>query len=245
MVITIDVGNTNLHLGRFRDQRLVRVLTLSAQGRIDWRKIRSFLSFGPVSRVVLASVQPRLNRPFENMVRSAHGLTPLVVDHRHPSGLKLGYDRPRTLGADRIANAAGALALFHRHAIVVSFGTAITVDVVMKNGYFPGGFIMPGPDLMIAALYEHTARLPKVLLRTAGRGIGRSTVDAIRSGIVFGAAGAVRELIQRIRLQYARRFIVLATGGRARLVAPLIPEISLIVPHLSLYGLFEHSRRYA
>jgi len=245
MVIAIDIGNTNLHLGRFRDRRLIRVLVISSRGRIHWARIRSFLSSGAVSRVVLASVQPRLDRPLKALVRSTLGLTPLVVDHRHPSGLKLGYERPWTLGADRIAGAAGALALFRRHAIVVSFGTAITVDAVMKNGYFPGGFILPGPDLMAAALHEHAARLPKVRFRSASRGIGRSTANAIRSGTMLGAAGAVRELVRSIRSQYDRSFIVLATGGRARSIAPLVPEIDFIVPHLVLYGLFSHSQRYA
>lgn len=240
MVTTIDIGNTNLHLGRFHRRRLVRVLTLASTGRIAWNQIRSFIRHDPERAVVIASVQPRLDQRFQKMVQNLTGQPARLVNHRRPAGLKIGYRNPRTLGADRIVNAAGALALFNRPAIVISMGTAVTVDVVMKNGFFAGGYILPGPALMAAALHRHTARLPAVRLTSARYEIGRSTRECLRAGIVLGTAAAIRNLIHAVRARFPQHFLVLATGGQARLIAPFVPEIKYVIPHLSLYGLHQH-----
>ncbi len=244
MVTTIDIGNTNLHLGRFHRQRLVRVLTLTSTGRIAWHRIRSFIRHDPEHAVVIASVQPRLDRRFRDMVQNLTGQPARFVNHRQPAGLKINYRNPRTLGADRIANAAGALALFNRPAIVISMGTAITMDAVMNDRRFAGGYILPGPALMAAALHEHTGRLPAVRLASARYEIGRSTRACLRAGIVLGTAAAVRHLIHEIRARFPQRFLVLATGGQACLIAPFVPEIKYVIPHLSLYGLHQHYRIY-
>ena len=154
-------------------------------------------------------------------------------------GVGIDYPAPETIGADRLANAAAVAALYGCPAIVVDFGTAVTFDIVSARRNYIGGVIAPGLEAMTNFLYQRTALLPKLSLKEPRRAIGRSTIDAMLSGAVFGYRGLVREILARIRAeQFSRgRLYVVATGGYVRLIAAQLPEITAVCPHLTLEGL--------
>ena len=185
---------------------------------------------------VVCSVVPKKNR----IVKSAAGKRKVLwVDPRLKLGVGIDYPNSKTIGADRLANAAAVAALYGCPAIVVDFGTAVTFDIVSEHRKYIGGVIAPGLEAMTNFLYQRTALLPKLSLKEPRRAVGRSTIDAMMSGAVFGYRGLVREIIARIKAeQFARRRVkIVATGGYARLIAAQLPEIQAIHPHLTLEGL--------
>ena len=153
--------------------------------------------------------------------------------------MKIDYPKPKLIGADRLANAAAVAKLYGYPAIVVDFGTAVTFDIISASGAYIGGVIAPGLEAMTNFLYQRTALLPKLSLKEPQRAIGKSTLDAMRSGAVFGYRGLVREILARIKAeQFSRKKVaVIATGGYARLIASKLPEVALVHPHLTLEGL--------
>ena len=154
-------------------------------------------------------------------------------------GVGIDYPDPRSIGADRLANAAAVAQLYGYPAIVVDFGTAVTFDVVSARGDYVGGVIAPGLEAMTSFLYQRTALLPKLSLQEPGRAIGKTTRGAMMSGAIFGYRGLVREILLRIGRENFRRRKphVVATGGYARLIARKLPEIEAVHPNLTLEGL--------
>ena len=154
-------------------------------------------------------------------------------------GVTIDYPNPQSIGADRLANAAAVAELYGCPAIVVDFGTAVTFDVVSEGCRYIGGVIAPGLEAMTNFLYQRTALLPRLSLKEPHRAVGKSTVEAMRSGAVFGYRGLVREILAQIRAeQFSRKKVaVVATGGYARLIASQLPEVAAIHPHLTLEGL--------
>src|ERR1700757_3152594 len=148
----------------------------------------------------------------------------LVVGPTIKTGMAIRTDNPREVGADRLVNSVAAYHHFHRACVVVDFGTAITYDVVSRDGEYLGGIISPGAEISIEALTERAAKLPKVELAEPRSLIGKSTVDAIRSGIVYGFAGQVEGIVRRLREELGPDTPVIATGGLARAVVPFILE---------------------
>jgi len=186
--------------------------------------------------LVVCSVVPKKNRVIEQVA----GKTKVLwLTPRLKLGVGIDYPKPQTIGADRLANAAAVCALYSFPAIVVDFGTAVTFDIVSDRGTYIGGVIAPGLEAMINFLYQRTALLPKLSLKEPRRTVGRSTIQAMLSGAVFGYRGLVREILARIRAEQFRRkkVHVVATGGYARLIARGLPEIGVVHPHLTLEGL--------
>jgi len=186
--------------------------------------------------VVVSSVVPEKN----SAVSSAAGkIGVLWLNSTLNLGVGIDYPKPKSIGADRLANAAAVTALYGCPAIVVDFGTAVTFDIVSDRRNYIGGVIAPGLEAMTNFLYQRTALLPKLSLKEPRRAIGRSTIDAMLSGAIFGYRGLVREIIARVRAeQFPRRKVhIVVTGGYARLIAAQLPEISAVRPHLTLEGL--------
>ena len=154
-------------------------------------------------------------------------------------GVGIDYPSPKTIGADRLANAAAVAALYGSPAIVVDFGTAVTFDIVSARKKYIGGVIAPGLEAMTNFLYQRTALLPKLSLREPRSAIGRSTIEAMMAGAIFGYRGLVKEVIARIKAETFPRSKVriVGTGGYADLIAARLPEIEAIHPHLTLEGL--------
>ena len=163
----------------------------------------------------------------------------LWVDARTKLGIGIDYPAPKTIGADRLANAVAVVALYGCPAIVVDFGTAVTFDIVSVQRKYIGGVIAPGLEAMTNFLYQRTALLPKVSLREPRRAVGRSTIEAMRAGAIFGYRGLVREIIAQIRTEeFPREKVhIVATGGYAKLIGTNLPEIDAVHRNLTLEGL--------
>lgn len=186
--------------------------------------------------LVVCSVVPRKSREVK---KAASKVKTLWLNPDLNLGVGIDYPAPKTIGADRLANAAAAAALYGCPAIVVDFGTAVTFDIVSESKDYIGGVIAPGLEAMTNFLYQRTALLPKLSLKEPRSPVGRSTIEAMRSGAVFGYRGLVREIIARIKAERFRRkrVHVIATGGYAELIGAKLVEIDTIHADLTLEGL--------
>jgi type III pantothenate kinase len=233
--LLVDISNsyTKFAFGSVtRISSPVRIATNELSSRVFAR----FLKRRNVRKVVISSVVPEKNLAIS---KSARKVNVLWLDSTLKLGVGIDYPAPKSIGADRLANAAAVTALYGWPAIVVDFGTAVTFDIISEQKNYIGGVIAPGLEAMTNFLYQRTALLPKLSLKEPQRAVGRSTIDAMLSGAVFGYRGLVREILARIRAeQFPRRKIhIVATGGYAQLIAAQLPEIGTVRPHLTLEGL--------
>jgi type III pantothenate kinase len=233
--LLIDISNSFTKLAVSSPKRISRPSRIATH-KLTSTYLRRFTSRRKIDMFVVCSVVPKKNRE----VRSAAGKTRTLWLR---PGLKLGvgidYPAPKTIGADRLANAAAVAALYGCPAIVVDFGTAVTFDIVSGQKKYVGGVIAPGLEAMTNFLYQRTALLPKLSLQEPRSAIGRSTIQAMMAGAIFGYRGLVKELIARIRAEMRSRskINIVATGGYAKLIAARLPEIRAVHPHLTLEGL--------
>ena len=234
--LLIDISNSYAKFAFASKKRI------SAPARISTSDVTSavvarFLKKRKVRKVVLSSVVPEKNSAVLKAANKKANV--LRLDWKLNLGVGIDYPKPQLIGADRLANAAAVTELYGCPAIVVDFGTAVTFDIVSDRRNYIGGVIAPGLEAITNFLYQRTALLPKLSLKEPRRAIGRSTVDAMLSGAIFGYRGLVREIIARVRAeQFPRRKVhVVATGGYARLIAAHLPEIGAVRPHLTLEGL--------
>jgi type III pantothenate kinase len=186
--------------------------------------LRGF-GFDDVGSSIVSSTVPQLSDQWTSMAQRYLGHEMLVVGPTIRTGMPIRIDNPREVGADRLVNAVAAYERFGTSCVVVDFGTAITYDAVSAAGEYLGGIITPGAEISIDALYERAAKLPKVELAEPRALIGKSTVEAIRSGIVFGFAGQVDGIVRRLRDELGDDTTVLATGGLARALVPAVREL--------------------
>lgn len=244
MLLAIDVGNTTIHFGLFRGVKLVkewRVETLRISADQD---IRQWVPENQeIRQVVVASVVPRLNKIIKNSLirHSALGIRHLTfVTASNIPRLKVRIKNKNEVGADRAVNALAAYELYGGPAIVVDFGTATTFDVITAKGEYRGGVIAPGIIMARDALHERTAKLPLVKLKAPHHVVGRSTVEAMQSGLVFGYVAMVEGLIKNISSALGIRHSalkVIATGGLAPLICKSTKVIDIIDDKLTLKGL--------
>jgi len=233
--LLVDVSNSYTKLAFASTKRIstpVRIATNKLSSSIFSR----FLGQRTVRKVVVSSVVPKKNR----MISKAAGKTGVLwLNSTVKLGVGIDYPAPETIGADRLANAAAVAALYGCPAIVVDFGTAVTFDIVSARRSYIGGVIAPGLEAVTNFLYQRTALLPKLSLKEPRRAIGRSTIDAMLSGAVFGYRGLVREILARIRAEQfsSGKLHVVATGGYARLISAHLPEITAVRAQLTLEGL--------
>jgi type III pantothenate kinase len=234
--LLIDISNSYAKLAFASTRRL------SAPARIATSKLSSsvvlgFLAQRTVRKVVVSSVVPAKNSAISNAAKKKANV--LWLDWKLKLGVGIDYPKPQSIGADRLANAAAVAELYGFPAIVVDFGTAVTFDIVSKRRTYIGGVIAPGLEAMTNFLFQRTALLPRLSLKEPRCAVGKSTIDAMLSGAVYGYRGLVREILTRIRVEEfpRKRVYVVATGGYARLIAGRLPEIGVIRPHLTLEGL--------
>jgi len=203
--------------------------------------VRDFLAWqecqvGEVNAVVLCSVVPPVTTSIVEMSERFFGVDPLIVTGALSLGIRNAYQPPEAVGADRLVNAVAAFHLYGTPCIVVDFGTATTFDAIDRSGTYLGGAIAPGITMAAEALFQRTAQLPRVALNSPKQAIGRSTVESIQSGLIFGYVGLVKELVARFKAELGEAKVV-ATGGLAHLIAPLTGVIDEINPDLTLLGL--------
>ncbi len=234
--LLIDVSNSYAKLAfasRERVSNPARVPTAELSSNV----VAEFLSRRQVKKLVVSSVVPTKNSAIS---KAAHNKAQVLwLDWKLKLDVAIDYPKPQSIGADRLANAAAVAELYGWPAIVVDFGTAVTFDVVSEERSYIGGVIAPGLEAMTNFLYQRTALLPRLSLKEPHLAVGKSTVEAMRSGAVFGYRGLVREILARIRTeQFSRKkVVVVATGSYARLIAGQLPEVAMIHPHLTLEGL--------
>jgi len=245
LLLVIDVGNTNTVFGLYEECSLVadfRVETRRNRTGDEYYTLleplirRSGYVLGDVKAIVVSSVVPRSVYPLSRMSRAITGEDPVTVDHAMDVGLKLKYHRPEEMGADRLVNAATAYRRFGG-CVVVDFGTATTFDVVSSEGVYLGGCITPGVSISMDALFAYASRLPTVEVSRPERAIGRSTEEAMQSGVYFGYVAMVDGLVERLRNEAGMIGEVVATGGLAKLIARDSSTISKVEPNLTLEGL--------
>jgi type III pantothenate kinase len=248
VLLAVDVGNTQTHLGVFDRRELRhewRAATEPARTADELALLfGEFLSLAELSfsreitGVAISSVVPRATQELRDMTLRYFGFPPVVVEPGVKTGLAVHMDNPREVGADRIANAVAAHALWPDHAvIIVDFGTAITVDVVSAAGAYLGGAIAPGVDTSATALFQSTAQLRRVELVTPPSAIGKTTVTCIQSGIMFGTAALVDGLIERVANELEGQIKTVATGGHATVVLENCRRVDHFDPTLTLTGL--------
>jgi type III pantothenate kinase len=249
MLLVVDVGNTQTHFGLFPDGDTTvsehwRFATVRESTGDELGAALSNLlglrgmAFHDVGESIVSSTVPQLSEQWTQMARRYLGHEMLVVGPAIRTGMPIRYDNPHEVGADRLANAVAAYARVHDSCVIVDFGTAITYDVVSAAGEYLGGIITPGAEISIDALYNRAAKLPKVELAKPRSLIGKNTVDAIRSGIVYGFAGQVDGILRRLRDELGATTCVIATGGLAGVLVPFIREtIDEVDDLLTLTGL--------
>jgi len=237
----IDIGNTSTHVGLACGRRLLKQGRMPSRDGRDERKITALLHHTAAGKVptdaVLCSVVPGLNPLWERVLRKQCGQTPVIVDHSTTLNITVDYPEPETIGADRLADAAGAWDRYHGAVIIADFGTALTFDVITEDGRYVGGVIAPGLPLMTEYLAERTALLPQIKLAGTCRPIGRSTAEAMRIGARIGYRGMVREILEHVRTGLRGKVSVCATGGYAALALKGLGSPVDILPDLTLDGL--------
>ncbi|MGH2748775.1 MAG: type III pantothenate kinase [Actinomycetota bacterium] len=248
MLLAVDVGNTQTHLGVFARGELSHEWRITTEERRTADELalmfgqflsQADLSFSrQVTGVAICSVVPRATQELRAMTENYFGFPPVVVQPGIKTGIAIKIDNPREVGADRISNAVAAHHMFPGQSlVVVDFGTAITVDAVSAEGDYLGGAIAPGIDVAATALYESTAQIRRVELIAPPSAIGKNTVNAVQSGLVYGAAALVDGLVARAVDELGGDARVIATGGFAPAVVDHCTSIEKIESQLTLIGL--------
>lgn len=246
MLLAIDIGNTNITIGMFKDDehRATWSIATGIHRMADEYAVvllsllrHQGLDAPDVTKVAVCSVVPPLTAVFEELCQRYFQVLPLVVRAGVKTGVRIRMDNPAEVGADRIVDAAAAHHLYGGPIIIVDFGTATTFDTISKEGDYLGGAIAPGLSTSAESLFTRTAMLPRVELTRPERAIGTSTIAAIQSGLVFGYIGLIEGIIARIQQELREKARVVATGGYAEFIAKEASVIDVVNTDLTLIGL--------
>jgi len=246
MFLAVDIGNTNVTLGLYDGETLGprwRLATENEKTPDEYGILMLVLfehegiSAADIQAIAIASVVPPLTRTFVEACRQYLACEPLVIDGTSKTGVLVRYEDPAQVGADRIVDAAAAYRLYGGPACIVDFGTATTFDAISSNGDYLGGAIAPGIGIASEALFQRTAKLPKVELRRPPAAIGRNTVHSLQSGLLFGYVGLVEGMVTRFCSELGPGTRVIGTGGLAEIIAKETKIISIVAPWLTLDGL--------
>ncbi|WP_058300504.1 type III pantothenate kinase [Gorillibacterium timonense] len=246
MILVIDVGNTNIVLGIYRGKELLyhyRISTDRSSTTDEYGMMvhslfqHAGIRMEDIEGVIISSVVPPLMHVLENLCVKYIKRTPLVVGPGLKTGLNIRYENPREVGADRIVNAVAGIELYGAPLIIVDFGTATTFDYIDEQARYLGGAIAPGIGISTEALYQRAAKLPRIELARPKSVVGRNPVTSMQAGIIFGFAGQVDGIVERIREEFNTDPQVIATGGLAKMIASESRTIQVVNPLLTLEGL--------
>ncbi len=246
MLLVIDVGNTNTVLGIYRGDQLIhdwRIrtvpdLTVDEYGMLIYNLYKSSgIGDREIDAIIISCVVPPVLNVLEPLCEKYFHLKPLIVGPGIKTGMPIYYDNPREVGADRIVNAVAGFEKYQRAMIIVDFGTATTFDYVSAKGEYMGGCIAPGIMISSEALFQRAAKLPRVELSRPKTIVAKDTVSSMQAGIMFGYAGLVDGIVERIKEEVRDNPLVLATGGLARVIAPETKTINVVDDMLTLDGL--------
>lgn len=247
MILTIDVGNTNIVLGVYKYDELIAYWRMRTDRNRSSDEIGIFmtnlfrnegLEIEDLKQVIIASVVPDIMYSLDHAIRKYLKIKPLIIGPGIKTGLKIKMENPKELGADRIVNAIAALQEYGAPAIVIDFGTATTYDVIDEEGAYAGGVIAPGIKISANALWENAAKLPKIEIERPKRVIGKNTVDSMKAGLLYGYVGQVDYLVEKIKNELSQKPVhVIATGGLSRMIAPESSTIEYVDTLLTIKGL--------
>lgn len=246
MLLVFDVGNTNIVLGIYHQDKLIKYWRLSTDrnSTVDEYGIKicnlfrhSGLDYTEVKDIIISSVVPPIMPTLEEMSHQYFHVNPLVVGPGVKTGMPLYYDNPREIGADRIVNAVAGYEKYGGPLIIVDFGTATTFCVISAKGEYMGGLITAGIGISTEALFQRAAKLPRIELVKPKNVIGRNTVTSMQSGLIYGYIGQVDGIVKRIKQEINSEAYVVATGGIADLIAPDAETIDKVDQFLTLEGL--------
>jgi type III pantothenate kinase len=246
MLLAIDIGNTNLTIGLYKGEELAwhwRLATdhdrMPDEYGLQLLGLLTHASYhaSDLTGIALASVVPQLTGRVVQACREYLKQEPLVVDAGVKTGIRVRYDDPKAVGADRVCDAAAVMKLYGGPACVVDFGTATTFNAITKDGDYLGGAITAGVNLAAEALYTHAAKLPHMDMQRPPSVIGRNTIHAMQSGLLFGYVSMVEGMVTRFRSELGSDMKVIATGGLAEVIAKETSVIEVIAPWLTLDGL--------
>ena len=246
MTLVVNIGNTNISAGRYRDGKWIehRRFATDEKKTTDEYLVLFRSSFdvsgcplSSVDSVAVSTVVPELEKTFEDFGNRLLGKPPFLVKPRHRAGLTVAIDNPLELGTDLLADAVAGYDRCGTSCIVVDFGTALSFTAVEKGGTVRGAALTPGIGSAVKALSSNTAKLPRVPLEAPAKAIGTNTISAIQSGILFGYAGLVESMISRMRKELTPPVTVIATGGQAPILEDLVSSFDILDPWITLDGI--------
>ncbi|MFJ7748039.1 type III pantothenate kinase [Peribacillus sp. NPDC097295] len=246
MIFVLDVGNTNTVLGVYDEEILKyhwRIETSRNKTEDEYGMViksllqHEGLSFNQFDGIIISSVVPPIMFALERMCKKYFGIKPLIVGPGIKTGLNIKYENPREVGADRIVNAVAGIQEYGSPLIIVDFGTATTYCYINEEKQYMGGAIAPGIGISTEALYSKASKLPRIEISRPDGIIGKNTVSAMQSGILYGYVGQVEGIVNRMKAQSNLEPTVIATGGLATLIANESTVIDVVEPFLTLKGL--------
>lgn len=246
MLLVIDVGNSNIVLGIYEGERLIRdwrISTDKAKTTDEYAILVHELfriagiGFADIDAIIISSVVPTLTGVLEKLSVSYFGFRPYVIGPGIKTGMPILYDNPKEVGADRIVNAVAGYEKYRTSLIIVDFGTATTFDYVNRKGEYCGGAIAPGLMISMEALFQKASKLPRVEIVSPPTVIAKNTVSSMQAGIYYGYVGLVDEIVNRMRRESKDTPQIIATGGLASLITPESKTIEAIEEYLTLEGL--------
>ncbi|MDM8533485.1 type III pantothenate kinase [Clostridiaceae bacterium HSG29] len=246
MLLAFDVGNTNIVFGLYKNDKLIenwRISTLRIRTEDELAiligqlfKMKGY-SLEDIDNVIISSVVPQVMYSLQHMAKKYCKVEAMVVGAKLKSGINIKYDNPKEVGADRIVNSVGGIKKYGNGLIIVDFGTATTFDAISDKGEYLGGAILPGIKISQDALFRNAAKLTRVELIKPKKVIGKTTVESIQSGIIYGYAGSVEYIVSKMKKEMGYDVKVIATGGLATLIESESASIDLIDKFLTLDGL--------
>lgn len=252
MILAIDIGNTNITLGGYNDDKILFIARLATDQRrtadqyavelYDLVRVSGY-SVSDAEGCVIASVVPSVGAALKGAVEKLTGITPIVLGPGVKTGVNIKIDNPAQLGADLAAGAAGALGKYPMPCIIIDMGTATTLSVLDKDGNFLGGAIAAGLGLTLNALTQNTALLSAIPIEAPKNAIGRNTVESMQSGLVLGTAAMIDGMVNRIEAELGATCTVVATGGRAGQIIPHCQKQMVLDENLLLDGLIKIYRK--
>lgn len=254
MILTVDVGNTNIVMGVFEGDKLLvdwRISTQHHRTADEYGMLlndlfsHAHIDLHRIDGTIISSVVPSAVLPLEKMTHKYLHLKPLIIGPGIRTGMNIHYDNPREVGADRIVNGVAAYEIYGGPLIVVDFGTATTFDVISAKGDYMGGIIAPGIGIATEALFQRAAKLPRVEMIKPRQVIGKNTISSMQSGIFYGFVGQVDGIINRIKQEVGQEILVVATGGLAELIygeSQQIEKINLLLTLEGLRIIYERNR---
>lgn len=246
MNLVMDIGNTNIILGVFHRDQLIhkwRMETDRYKTEDEYgMQIKALLTdvglaFSSIDGIIMSSVVPPIMFSLESMCSKYFHIKPLIVGPGVKTGLNIKYENPREVGADRIVNAVAAIEEYGSPLIIVDFGTATTYCYINEARQYMGGAIAPGINISTEALFNRAAKLPRIEIMRPANVVGKNTISAMQSGIVFGYVGQAEGIVTRMKAQSREEPTVIATGGMASLIANESAILDIVDPHLTLKGL--------